>query len=655
MEKRTVLRLLRDTVEAHPDEPFMKERHRDGWVTASFRAIAAEARGTAGFLLSRGFRKGETVVLLSEGRNSWIAAELGVLMAGGISVPISVKIKERSEILFRVKHSQARFAVVSGKHAGKIADIVDELPDLREMLFLDPVPDGMDQLCERVKLWPWPEVIRAGSAWADVHAEELRRIEEGIQEDDPATLTYTSGTTAEPKGILLSHRNYFVNASEADAAFPLNPPNHMLLILPWDHAFAHTAGLFLFLRKASVIAAVEPASTELGTIRNIPRNMKEVGPTYLLVVPALVENFRKNIASQIKQKGGLAAAMFSATIALGTRLNGDALHPRRDPIAVLQWPVYLLLRAVVASRIRQSLGGRLVFMVSGGSACSIEHVRWFAALGLPVYQGYGLSETSPIISSNTNVRGCFKIGSSGKPFPWAQVRIEGEDGAALPTGETGEICVSGECVMLGYWRNPEATTEAIVDGWFHTGDLGYLDADGFLYVVGRIKSLLVGQNGEKYSPEALEQHLVDTVPLISQVMLYNQQNPFTVALVVPDAAAVRELVAAETGNGAPDDGRAPDTALDAVIERIRVSLLRYRKDPELTAKFVADWTPKTFAILPEAFSEENGSMNSSLKLVRRRIVGRYEERIRRLYNEEEDPLNPANRDALRSVLVRETT
>lgn len=596
MEKRTVLRLLRDSVAAHPDEPFMKERHRDGWVTASFREIAAEATGTAGFLLSRGFHKGDAVVLLSEGRSSWIAAELGILLAGGVSVPISVKIKERSEILFRVKHSQARFAVVSARHAGKVADIVEELPDLRELLFLDPVPDGMEGLCRGVKLWPWTEVIRSGGAWADAHAEELRQVEEAIREDDPATLTYTSGTTAEPKGILLSHRNYFVNASEADVAFPLKPPSHMLLILPWDHAFAHTAGLFLFLKKASVIAAVEPASTELGTIRNIPRNMKEIGPTYLLVVPALVENFRKNISNQVKQKGGLSAALFAATIALGTRLNGTAHRILRDPVSLAARPAYLVLRSLISGRIRQSLGGRLVFMVSGGSACSIEHVRWFNALGIPVYQGYGLSETSPIISSNTNQRRGFKIGSSGRPFPWAEVRIEGESGEPLPAGETGEICVRGACVMLGYWRNEAATREAIVDGWFHTGDLGYLDEDGFLYVVGRIKSLLVGENGEKYSPEALEQHLVDNVPLISQVMLYNQQDPFTVALIVPERARVREAV------GARDGAPVREQELDAVIEEIRLSLLRYRKDPALTSTFVTAWTPKTFALLPEGFT-----------------------------------------------------
>ncbi len=641
MQKRTLFHLLRETVKTHPDAVYMRERTSQGWRDSSFRAIAEEARDVAGFLLSRGLAPRDRVSLLAEGRNSWIAAELGILLAGGISVPISVKIKERGEILFRVKHSASRFAITSAMHAEKIATLVGDLPDLCGILCMDDVSLSV---ATRVPLVPWTEVRAAGDSWASGHAAEMERIEEEAREDDPVTLTYTSGTTAEPKGILLSHRNYYVNVENADAMFPLPPPLYMLLILPWDHSFGHTAGLFLFIKKVSVIAAVEPAKTELGTIRNIPKNLKEIGPTYLLVVPALVENFRKNIIGQVRQKGGLSAAMFFLTIRLGTRVNGDGYRKRRDPLSLLAWPVYVLLRAVVRGSVRASLGGRIVFMVSGGSACSIDHVRWFSALGIPVYQGYGLSETSPIIASNTHVRGYFKIGSSGRPSPWAEVRIVNDAGAELPRGETGEIWVRGECVMLGYWQNETATAEAITDGWFHTGDLGYMDADSFLFVVGRIKSLLVGANGEKYSPEALEQHLVDTVPTFQQVMLYNQQDPYTVALVVPEPGNARTLI------GKDGTAELTDADLDRALDAMRQALLRYRKDPLLSSQFVSTWTPRTFALVPEPFAEDNGMMNASMKVVRRAIVARYRERIRRLYGEEDDPLNDANREVLRAWL-----
>jgi long-chain acyl-CoA synthetase len=639
MQKRTLFRLMRETVQAHPDSIFMTERHAAGWVGASFRQVAEEARRVAGCLLATGLARGDRVTLLAEGRNSWTAAEFGIFLAGGISVPISVKIREKSEISFRMRHSASRFAITSEKYAQKMAELAPELPDLEGIFVMDPVAAA-------AKVVPWPDVMKRGQAFADAHPEVLAAIEETAEEGDPVTLTYTSGTIAEPKGILLTHLNYWVNVEQADAMFPLVPPMAMLLILPWDHSFGHTAGLFLFLRKASLIAAVEPAATEIGTIRNIPKNMKEIGPTYLLVVPALVENFRRTIATQARQKGMIGSAMFSATIALGTRVNGDAFRKRRDPLSLLAWPPYLLLRRAVSGKIRRSLGGRLVFMVSGGSACSTEHVRWFTALGIPLYQGYGLSETSPIISSNSNLAGNFKIGSSGRPFPWARVSILAEDGTPLPAGQTGEICVSGECVMRGYWRSEAATREAMDGGLFHTGDLGYVDGDGFLFVVGRIKSLLVGSNGEKYSPEALEQHISDTVPFVSQVVLYNQQNPFTVALVVPAMGPVADFMRARGLTGATDG------ELDQVLEALRRDLLRYRSDPALKSLFVADWTPKTYALLPEAFSESNGTMNAGMKIVRRAIVSRYRNRIEKLYGEEEDPLNPANRTVLRSLLER---
>jgi long-chain acyl-CoA synthetase len=644
MEKRTLLSLLHATAAEHPDQVYMRERHANGWKDATFREVEEEATAVAGFLLGSGLQRGERVTLLAEGRNSWIAAEFGVLFAGGISVPISVKIKEKNEILFRMKHSASRFAITSEMHFDKIAGFVDELPDLSGILVMDELA-VQPAANTRIPVWSWAQSLSIGRTFARGSAALLAGIERGISEDDPVTLTYTSGTTAEPKGILLSHKNYVANVMDIDRMFPLPEPLYMLLILPWDHAFGQTVGLFTFLRKASVIAAVEPSGTELGTIRNIPRCLKEIGPTYLIVVPALVENFRKRITAQVRQRGGLAAAMFFAAVAMGTRVNGEGYHKRYDPISLFLWPVYLLLRSIVRGNLRRTLGRRLVFMVSGGSACSIEHVRWFAALGIPVYQGYGLSETSPVISSNTSIKGHFKMGSSGRPFPWAQIRIAGEDGCELAHGKTGEIWVRGECVMLGYWRNDEATKEAFTDGWFRTGDLGYIDLDGFLFVVGRIKSLLVGENGEKYSPESLEQHLVDTVPFIMQVMLYNQQNPFTVALVVPDIGEIREFMS-EKGLS-----ETADSDIDAVLEALRKALMRYRSDPVLTSLFVCSWTPKTFALLPEPFSEENGMMNASLKIVRRKVVEGYQRRLRRLYGAEEEPLNPENRGVLRRLLA----
>ena len=368
----------------------------------------------------------------------------------------------------------------------------------------------------------------------------------------------------------------------------LFPPHaSLLLILPWDHSFGQTAGLFVFLKKAGLVAAVEPASTEVGTIRNIPKNLKEIGPTYLLVVPALVENFRRTIAAHARQRGGVGSLMFAATIALGTRVNGDAFRKRYDPLSLLAWPLYLLLRRAVAGKVRRSLGGRLLFMVSGGSACSAGHVRWFTALGIPVYQGYGLSETSPIIASNSNLPGNFKIGSSGRPFPWAQVSIIGEDGLPVPRGQTGEICVAGPCVMLGYWRNEAATREAIVEGRLHTGDLGTWTptASCSSWAGSRVSSWAATGRSIRLRPSSsISSTRCPSSPRSCSTI---EQNPFTVALIVADRGKVRDFMAARNITAATDE------ELDGLLEALRLKLMRYRTDPVLTSQFVSVWTPKT--------------------------------------------------------------
>ncbi len=645
--KRTLTGLLRESARKYANWTFMMERHAEGYVGATFKEVEREAEAIAGFFLSREIEKGDRIALLSEGRNSWVSTEFGILLSGAISVPISIKIKTREELLFRLKHSGSRFIVVSEGQLTKVLPLLNELPDAEAVVLMDTLPEGVSFKGSGVKVYQWKEVIESGERFIRENPKAIGEREEGIDENDPATLTYTSGTTAEPKGIVLSHKNYWVNVSDVNEVFRIPIPFYTLLILPWDHSFAHTAGIYSFLKKGSVVAAVEPGKTEIGTLRNIPKNIREVRPTYLLVVPALVESFRRSIESKIEESGSLAKLLFRVTVTMGTRLIGNGFKKATDPLSLLLWPVYIPLRGIISKQLKASLGGRIRFMVSGGSGVSDDHVKWFTALGLPIYQGYGLSETSPVISCNTFEKGEFKIGSSGKPFPWAKVRIVDEEGNPLPAGSTGEITVKGDCVMIGYWRNEKATREAIVDGWFHTGDLGYLDEDGFLFITGRIKSLLVGEDGEKYSPEALEQHLVDHIPFISQVMLYNQQNPYTVALIVPDREKMKKWA---EERGFPAEG---DETVERIIDSIADSLKKYREDKRLSQRFMPQWVPKTFAILPESFNEENGMINSTLKMVRRRIVSAYRETIDALYGENENPKNDSNRTNLKGWLKEE--
>ncbi len=648
MANRTLSALIRESAERYRDWTFMMERRETGYQGATFGEIEDEAERVANFFLSKGINNKDRIAILAEGRNSWVAAECGILLSGAISVPISVKIKTEEELLFRFKHSESKIIITSERQLNKVIPLLKKLPELKILISMDNLKDKeKSNLPDNIEAYSWEETLKTGDQYRQQNPEKLKEREKSIAEDDPATLTYTSGTTAEPKGILLSHKNYWVNVDDVNVVFKLPIPFYTLLILPWDHSFAHTAGIYSFMKKGSVIAAVEPGKTEIGTIRNIPKNIREIKPTYLLVVPALVESFRRSIETKIQDKGGLSEKLFNLTVKLGTRLNGNYYKKRFDPVSLLLWPIYLPLKSIISKQVKAGLGGRIEFMVGGGSAVSIDTVKWFTAIGLPVYQGYGLSETSPIVSSNTNERGCFKIGSSGKPFPWAEIRIVDENDNPLPTGNVGEVTVKGESVMLEYWKNEEATREAIRNGYFHTGDLGYIDEDGFLFIVGRIKSLLVGQDGEKYSPETLEQHMEINVPFVYQIMLYNQQNPYTIALIVPDKEKMLKWI--EGNNLDPNS----TTTAETVLQELNNAIKRYKEDKTLSEKFIPQWTPKTFAVLPEPFSEENGMINSTLKMVRRKIAKAYEDRIAKLFSEEANPINPTNIKTIKEWLQRE--
>jgi long-chain acyl-CoA synthetase len=302
----------------------------------------------------------------------------------------------------------------------------------------------------------------------------------------------------------------------------------------------------------------------------------------------------------------------------------------------LRGPLHGLLRRVLFSKVRESFGGNLEFFIGGGAYQDIETQRFFYALGIPLYQGYGLSEAAPVISTNTP--DAHKLGSSGRIIPNLEVRICDPEGGDLPVGEKGEIVVKGENVMAGYWHNEEATAETIKDGWLFTGDLGYMDSDGFLYVLGREKSLLISGDGEKYSPEGIEEALCSNSPYIEQVMLHNDHDPYTVALLYPSRETLREWLKFQGLSWTTEEG-----------QHAALGLLKDEIDAHLPGgahggMFAEQWLPSAFAVLGEGFTEENRHLNSTLKMVRNRITEYYRDRLDHLYTADgRDPSNRRNR------------
>lgn len=481
MQKRTIPWLFESSARKFSQNPLIWEKKSDTYNYLTYRQMQELVHWFAAGLLSLGIKKWDRIALISEGRNYWLMSELGVLYTGAISVPISVKINELSDLKFRLAHSGTKMVIVSGQHEHKIDKIKQDLPELEKIILLDPKEsyDSDEILVD--------EILAKGKAFLESQAgrDKLNQAWQSVEEDDYATIMYSSGTTADPKGVILSHRNYIVNTEQSLTVMDIPPYFTTLLILPWDHAFAHTVGLYTLIKNGASMAAVQSGRSQLETLKNIPKNIQEIKPHFLLSVPALAKNFRKNIEKAIKDKGAAVEKLFQQALKIAYIYNGEGWN-RGKGFRKFYKPLYTIYDKVLFSKIRENFGGRLQFFIGGGAYLDIEMQRFFYAIGIPMFQGYGLTEASPVISSNKPHE--HKLGSSGKVLKDMEVKIVDENDNPLHIGQRGEICVKGENVMVGYWKNPEATAKALRDGWLHTGDLGYLDEEGYLYVLGRQKA-----------------------------------------------------------------------------------------------------------------------------------------------------------------------
>ncbi len=634
---RTLPALFESAAARYADRVMFRDKLDGAWRGTTYAAMRELVHRCAAGFLAIGLHKGDRVALMSEGRREWPVAELGILYAGAVNVPTSVRLEELPELRFRLAHAGCRMVVVSGAQLEKVLGVVGDLPDLERIVLLDDsvkdVPGGIS----------FDELLARGDAWLAAHPEGVREAWRSVRGDDPANICYTSGTTADPKGIVLTHRNYTANIEQGTALYPLPPDAVTLLIIPWDHAFGHTCGIYALVSTGGSFASVPQGKTPMETLRNVPVAIREVRPTFLLSAPAMSKNFRKGIEKGVRDKGALTAGLFRAGLRVAEAYNGVGFDRGRGARALLK-PLVALFDAVVFRRIRANFGGRLEYCIGGAALLDIELQRFFYAIGIPIYQGYGLTEAAPVISANTPR--AHKLGSSGRLAPDLGIRICDDAGRDLPAGAKGEIVVRGENVMLGYWKNPKATEETVRDGWLFTGDLGYLDADGFLFVLGREKSLLIGHDGEKYSPEGIEETIVDRSRLVDQLMLHNDQSPVTVALLVPNREALLGWMR--------HHGHRPDTVegQDAALRRLERVIDEYRSGGKHAGLFPERWLPSTFAVLEDAFTEQNRFLNSLMKMVRGRIEAAYKDRIAELHRAEGADVCSAKNRAVIARLAR---
>jgi long-chain acyl-CoA synthetase len=316
---------------------------------------------------------------------------------------------------------------------------------------------------------------------------------------------------------------------------------------------------------------------------------------------------------------------------------------RGEGFRVFLKPLYKLYDIILFKKIREGLGGRLKFFFGGAALLDIELQRFFYAIGIPMYQGYGLSEASPVISGNTEAR--HKLGSSGVVVGYLELKICDDDGKELSAGEKGEIVIKGENVMRGYWKNEKTTAETIREGWLHTGDMGYVDSDGFLYVLGRFKSLLISDDGEKYSPEGIEETITDRSPFIDFLVLYNNQNKYTSGLLVPNREALQRWARSNNVDLNAVTGQ------EAVLKELESVIDQYKQGGVYGDLFPSRWLPAAIAVLSEPFTIDNKMMNSTTKVVRGKVTEVYKSRIDFLYTPEgKNIINAENIDAIKKLI-----
>ena len=635
--------MLRTSADKYPKTDYTSQKGEKGWVGLTYPEVLHESRFLAAGLQQLGIEKGDKIAILAEGRNQWITGEYGILFAGGTTVPLSIKLMP-DEVLFRLNHSESKAIIVSKNTFEKVASIWTQLEFTRKIIFLEEDTRPIEKDCKEFginslkDIVRYTEIVQSGKHHFEEAEPYLDKIESELSEDDVVTISYTSGTTGDPKGIMLTELNYFSNCKDAMDYFNLREGDRLYIILPLDHSFAHTVGIYAALLRGLSLFFVDARGGGLQTLKNIPINLVECNPHFILTVPALSGNFMTKIKDGVAAKGKFVNGIFKAGLNAGIRMNGDGYKKAGFVTRLVNYLPYKLADTLVFKKVRKIFGNNIRFLVGGGALLDIRQQVFFYSIGVPIFQGYGLSEATPIISANTPE--VHKLGTSGKVVPNVDCRILRPDGTEAPAGEKGEVVVKGNNVMKGYYKNPESTAKTVRDGWLFTGDLGYYDKDNFLMVVGRGKALLISTDGEKYSPEGIEEAIQNSSELILQAMVYNDMKKYTTAIITLDSHRVSRYV---------EKHKIADS--EVLLKAIKQDFYKFKETAEYRNQFPEKWIPSTFQIVNEPFTEQNHMINSTMKMVRFKIQEVYHDKIEVMYTPEgSNSVNDINRQSINRYL-----
>jgi long-chain acyl-CoA synthetase len=547
-------------------------------------------------LMALGLKEREKVALLSENRPEWTYADLAVLSASAVDVPVyATNIPEQVEHI--IKDSASRFIVVSTEQQlDKVREIKGNVPELEKAIVMDPEGKPPEEW-----ILTFAEIQRLGEQKGDAEAFEKRL--ESVKTEDLATLIYTSGTTGAPKGVMLTHNNFISNVQGAMEILPLSRSDIALSFLPLSHSFERLAGYYTMMTAGGTVAYAE-------SIEKVPDNIQEIRPTVMCSVPRLYEKMHARVLTTVESGTALKKKLFYWGLGVGGEVS-KLIIAKKEVTGSLKLR-YTIADKLVFEKLRARMGDRLRFFISGGAPLAREIAEFFHAAGILILEGYGLTETTPVISANRP--DAYKLGSVGQPLPNVEVKIAPD----------GEILVKGPSVMKGYYNRPEETREVLSeDGWFATGDIGYLDQDNFLYITDRKKDIIVTAGGKNIAPQNIE-NLLKLNRFIEQVCLIGDKRKYLTALIVPSFPELEDF-AKENGVPADDRGR--------LLGHPRIQRVFQEAVDEANAQLARYESIKRFTVLPVEFSQATGELTPTLK-VKRKVVGvKYKDQIDRMYAE----------------------